>query len=175
MDIKIFNQGNVIFREGEYEAVMYSIHSGKVGIYSNYGTKDETLLTTLGVDDVFGEMGLLDARPRSATAVALENVGITPIGNENFLEFFKSNPKMLLELMQKMSGRLRELSNGYIEACKTISEYVKADEENNPKKKSLLDKIKRFLVVDEEYRDDYVKAMQYMEMSCMHDSFNIFL
>ena len=73
MRIKSFNKGEVIFREGEYSASMYQINSGTVGIFSAYQTEDEKELTKLGSEAFFGEMGIVECYPRSATAVALED------------------------------------------------------------------------------------------------------
>ena len=175
MELVVFKKGDVIFEEGKYESFMYSIHSGKVGIYSNYGKENEVLLTEVEKDGIFGEMGLIEARQRSATAVALEEVGLAKIDNDSFLDYFGKEPEKLIDIMKKMSHRLRELSDSYVDACNTITEYVKADEESRPKKKGLLDKIKKLIIVDEQYRDDYLLAMQRIEMSYMHDTFNMFL
>ena len=61
----------VIFRQGESSRCMYRIQSGRVGIFLDYGGAREKRLTELDAGRYFGEMGLLDDEPRSATAVAL--------------------------------------------------------------------------------------------------------
>ena len=71
-DIQTYKKGQVIFKEGDKAECMYDIRWGSVGIYANYGTKEEKLLTKLSTEEFFGEMGLIDDQPRSATAVALE-------------------------------------------------------------------------------------------------------
>ena len=70
---KIYQKGEFIFKQGEYASCMYDICQGKVGIIANYGEDGEKTLTELGEGASFGEMGMLEGYPRSATAVALED------------------------------------------------------------------------------------------------------
>ena len=72
-EIKYYRKGSVIFKEGAYELSMFSVVSGKVGIFADYKTRDEKVLAELGKGRIFGEMGLIEAKPRSATALALED------------------------------------------------------------------------------------------------------
>lgn len=111
MELKKFKKGEVIFKEGDYESLMYDIRWGKVGVYTNYGTAEERLLKELEAEEVFGEMGLIDASPRSATAVALEkDVQCAVIDKEDFAEYFRTRPAKIFRIMQLMSQRIRELT-----------------------------------------------------------------
>ena len=111
MELKKFKKGEVIFKEGTYENLMYDIRWGRIGIYTNYGTGEERLLKELDADEVFGEMGMIDASPRSATAVALENnVQCAVINKEDFAEYFNTRPAKIFRIMQLMSQRIRELT-----------------------------------------------------------------
>jgi len=69
-EYKSYKKGEIIFKQGDPADCMYDIRWGSVGIYLNYGTSDEKMLAQLRGDDIFGEMGLVDEAPRSATAVA---------------------------------------------------------------------------------------------------------
>lgn len=111
MELKKFKKNQVIFEQGAYETFMYDIRWGRVGIYENYGKKDERLLRELDPNDVFGEMGLVEARPRSATAVSLEkDTQCMLITNEDFSAYFKDKPAKIVAIMQRMSQRIRDLS-----------------------------------------------------------------
>lgn len=140
-----FRKGDVIFQEGAVEMFLYDIQYGSVGIYSKYGTPEEKLLTTLEGGQQLGEMGFIEARPRSATAVALDKTMLSKITAENFSDYFQEKPAKLLLIMQQMSGRIRELSNDYLSACQTISEYLDAEAQNQPKSESLLTRMKKFV------------------------------
>ena len=71
METKTFKKGEIIFKQGDLSDCMYDILWGQVGIYADYGTPEEKLLTTLETERFFGEMGMIEGRLRSATAVAL--------------------------------------------------------------------------------------------------------
>lgn len=125
---KFFEKGSVIFKEGAWELSMYDIISGKVGIYANYGEDNETLLTELTAGRYFGEMAVVDAMPRSATAVALEDTETVVVKSGEFDEYLTENPDKVVDVFQSLCMRLRELSNDYIDACTTITEYVQAED-----------------------------------------------
>ena len=66
-----FGKDQVIFRQGDTATVMYDILSGKVGIYVDYETEKQKQIAVLEAGEIFGEMGMIEYYPRSATAVAL--------------------------------------------------------------------------------------------------------
>lgn len=153
-NVKKFAKGEVIFKEGTYESFMYDLIEGKVGIYAKYGEAEEKLLTELTTENgsiTFGEMGLIDAMPRSATAVALEDVVACVVTGEEFGAYFKENPAAVLAIMQNMSKRIRSLSQDYMDACRAVAEM--ADAEKSGKKSDWLSgKIEKFI-------KDYENAM----------------
>ena len=114
--IRTFKKREIIFKRGDFELFMYAIESGEVGIYADYGTDKERLLITLYAGDTFGEMGLIESKPRSATAVALEKTKAAVIDIEGFGEYFKDKPAKIVQILQKMSARIRELTDAYMQA-----------------------------------------------------------
>ena len=115
-------KGNVIFRAGEQADCLYDIYDGTVGIYSDYQTPNEKLLAELRVDEVFGEMGILDNMPRSATAVCLTDCTVLVVKPENFMMFFEKKPAVILQLLQRMCIQVRDLTEKYLKVCKTFEE-----------------------------------------------------
>lgn len=125
MTTKQCKAGEVIFREGTLGNTMYEIKSGTVAIYAAYGTPDEKKLTELEGDAFFGEMGMIDHAPRSATAVALKNhTQLQEITEDQLGELFRDKPAKVLDIMQHLSHRLRKLTGKYMEACKTAAGAV---------------------------------------------------
>ncbi len=123
MEIKTFRKGEVIFRKGDPGDCMYDVYSGRVGVYSSYGTPEEKLLMEYFPDQYFGEMGLLEHAPRSATAVALEgDTRAAVITEEGFGEFFEKNPARVLMIMQQMSHNLRRRTNDFVNVCRSVKE-----------------------------------------------------
>lgn len=78
-----FQQGQVIFREGDKSQEAYFILSGQVEITLNTSHGVQSL-ARLGGGEIFGEMGMIMDRPRSATATALENTTVETIGEDDF-------------------------------------------------------------------------------------------
>ena len=128
---KKFSKGTVIFREGDKGDTMYRIREGAVGIYANYGESDETQLAELKDGRIFGEMAVIEAYPRSATAVALEDVKADEIPSGEVMQYFKSEPDKVIDIMKSLSGRLRELSDDYAEVSDTIREFRKDEGNKN--------------------------------------------
>ena len=141
---KLYECGTVICREGEPGDCMYEIETGKVGVYHDYGGPNEKLIAELFGGKVFGEMGLVDHAPRSATVVAAdENTVITTITEEDFFEYYRENPTKVLDIIQQMCHRLRETTKNYIEACHTVYDTVETKKSGEKKSKSLLERINK--------------------------------
>lgn len=145
--LKEFEKGQVIFSEGDFEMSMYDLLQGSVGIYANYGKPEEKLLTELKAEDgaTFGEMGLLESMPRSATAVALENVQVQVITGETFGEYFRENPAAVMVIMQNMSQRIRALTQDYLDACRAVAEAVDSEKTGQEKSSWFKDRLGKFL------------------------------
>src|SRR5260370_34006212 len=65
-----FRKGRVIFREGESSDALYVIEQGRVEISALIGAHERRVLATFGVCDYFGEIAVIDSKPRSANAIA---------------------------------------------------------------------------------------------------------
>jgi CRP-like cAMP-binding protein len=134
---------------------MYDIRLGRVGIYANYGTKEEKLLTELTKDQFFGEMGIIEGYPRSATAVAMGDMTeLSVIAKNDFEDYCKQNPEKTILIMKNMTVRIRDLTQGYLEVCHTIAEAMDAEQKGEKKSLGLLKRLKK-------YRDEYNAACQY--------------
>lgn len=132
-----FNAGDVLFRTGEQADCMYVLYDGSVGIYSDYQTENEKLLRKLQVEDVFGEMGVLDNMPRSATAVCLTNCTVQMVKPENFMAFFQNKPTKVLQILIQMCMQLRNLTETYLQVCRAL-EQIPPLEENDYQKDEVM-------------------------------------
>ena len=105
---KTFIKEEIIFQQGERSKYAYIIESGKVGIYkeNKYGKK--SLIGILKKSDLFGEMGLIDKYPRSATAIAMEKSRLTLVDESRFSFLCEHNPKFIVTLIKTLSSRLRD-------------------------------------------------------------------
>ena len=145
MNTKTLKKGEIIFKQGDASTCMYDILWGKVGVYANYGTPDEKLFTVLETEQFFGEMGMIEGSPRSATVVAMEDgTKVLEITAETFEEYFKTRPAKVLMIMQNMSNRIRELTHDYLEACQTVTESVELEKNGKEKSSGLVANLKKF-------------------------------
>jgi CRP/FNR family transcriptional regulator, cyclic AMP receptor protein len=97
-----FSKGDTIFREGEQGDEFFVVVRGKVEIRTG-----ERQLEILGPRGIFGEMALIDDSPRSATVVALTDVTVAPIKEQQFLFLVRHMPAFALKVMRVLAIRLR--------------------------------------------------------------------
>lgn len=99
-----FRPGEEIVREGGMGAGFFVITDGRVEV-----TSGGTRISILGKGDFFGEMAMVESHPRAATVRALEDVGCLALARWDFLAEVKSSPELAIEMLEMMSGRIREL------------------------------------------------------------------
>ena len=102
-----FDNGQVLFHEGDDGDDMYIIQSGRVAIKKKVKDSDTTL-AVLEKGDFFGEMAILERLPRSATAEVVEEGDLIVISGEMFGDMIKANPEIAVRMLRKQSIRLRE-------------------------------------------------------------------
>ena len=107
-----FKQGETIFDEGSMGNSMMIITAGEVRVSQTPNPDTEETLIVLKKGDFFGEMAVLENLPRSATAIAHEDVVLVEIDQVHFMKFIELNSssgiKILVKLARIMSARLRE-------------------------------------------------------------------
>lgn len=138
-----YKKKKVIFNEGDESDCMYGVTEGSVGIYSDYGTSKEKQLVTLQCGDYFGEMGMIERLPRSATAVALENCALKRMEISDMEELLKENPAKVYAIIQHTGSRIRSVTLDYVAACACLKEYVEAEENGTEKSKALINNMKK--------------------------------
>lgn len=151
---KLFKSGEVIFQENVFEACMYALLEGTVGIYAHYGQPNEKLLTELKAENgaYFGEMGLVEDMPRSATAVALADVKVNVITGRDFGDFFAEHPERIYAIMNQMGVRIRALTKDYLDVCRAAAELVETQGSGGETSgwfKTFLEKIRVYLDSEE--------------------------
>ncbi|HEX3315434.1 MAG TPA: cyclic nucleotide-binding domain-containing protein [Gemmataceae bacterium] len=105
-----FPAGTVIFRAGGASACAYRILKGTVELV---GPNDRApaRLVELGPGEVFGEMSLIEERPRSLTARAVTDVELSSMTSEDFENLLISDPAAIRIYLKKLFERLRMLSS----------------------------------------------------------------
>lgn len=105
----IFKPGDVIFQPGDESKCAYIVVAGEVEILSG-DRREPTRLARLAAGQIFGEMGLVDERPRTMTARAVEAVQVRTVTQDELLDLLSSRPAEALPLVRTLFERLRAMN-----------------------------------------------------------------
>jgi CRP-like cAMP-binding protein len=108
-----FEPGTVLFREGEEAREMYVIQAGSVAIMRHIGERDRTI-AVLPAGEFFGEMAIVNDRPRYATAVVREKARLLVIDSKTFESMLRGKIEVAVRMIKTLAGRL-ERANQQIE------------------------------------------------------------
>jgi CRP/FNR family transcriptional regulator, cyclic AMP receptor protein len=103
-DVRSFKPGEAIFRRGDPALEFFVVETGKVEIRLG-----EEVLATVSENGIFGEMALIDGRPRTATAIAATDVRVVPVDEQQFLFLVRHTPYFALNVMRVVVQRLRAM------------------------------------------------------------------
>jgi CRP/FNR family cyclic AMP-dependent transcriptional regulator len=104
-DFESVAEGDKIFKEGDPGEYMYFVVAGEVRVF--VGGKE---VDTIGMGGIFGEMALIDDKPRSATMVAKTACKLIPINQRRFTLLVKETPHFAIQVMRIMADRLRHMN-----------------------------------------------------------------
>lgn len=105
---RTYKAGEVIFSQGDSGVGLYVVKSGKIRIrQAPNPDRAEEDIAVIGPGDVTGEMALLDELPRSATAVAVDDVEALLLPVWEFRTVLREHPDIALSLLSVLSRRLR--------------------------------------------------------------------
>jgi CRP/FNR family transcriptional regulator, cyclic AMP receptor protein len=110
---KFYPAGTTLFREGDVGNEMFVIHSGKVELTRRLKDRDTTL-TILPPGEFFGEMAIVNRRPRSASAIVHEDAWLLVIDSRTFEAMIRGKAEIAVRMIKAMAGRL-EQANQQIE------------------------------------------------------------
>jgi len=112
-------KGDVVCREGEADPALFIIGEGSVAILKHDAEDRQKLLAKLGPGQTLGEMALLDGQPRSASAVAAEDLVLLVFTRSELDRLVESKPRLGVKLLWKLarflSQRLRQTSGALAE------------------------------------------------------------
>lgn len=100
-----YPEGSVLFREGDAGDVMFVVQRGRVEISRQIG-RDNQVLAVLPPGEFFGEMAILNQRPRSATAVVVEDARLLVIDGRTFEAMLRGKTEIAVRMIKTMAGRL---------------------------------------------------------------------
>lgn len=107
---KQYNDGEIIFRQGDKGNCMFVIQQGEVDVIAEADGR-EILLRTLGPTDFFGEMALFEEAIRTATIRSKGESRILTIDKKSFMGGVYEDPSLAFRIVETMSHRIRDLTD----------------------------------------------------------------
>ena len=108
LELEVRPAGSVLFRKGERGGAMYLIEGGRVRIHLKDRSGDDVTLAELAAGDFFGEMSILDGKPRSATATVSEEARLAVLSRQHFHDFVRRSPEVAVSMLAAITERLRQ-------------------------------------------------------------------
>lgn len=111
--------GERVFDKGDVSDCMYILLSGRVGITLHDDPESTDYVVQLTQGDCFGDMGLLDDLPRSATAHVLETAEALSLSRERLQGMLLAYPELGISMLAALTGRLREANEARVKFTHT--------------------------------------------------------
>ncbi len=102
---RVYPKNTMIFSEGQPGQELYIIQKGSVKI-TKIVNNNEVLLAVLKPGDIFGEMSILENKPRSASAIAYEDATLLAVNQANFERMVTTQPQIITRLTQLLAERI---------------------------------------------------------------------
>lgn len=104
---RTFQQGETVFHEGDPGQALYVVARGRIRIFLQNAEGQETSVILYGPTALFGELAVIDERPRSASASAMEDTILYTLDRGQFREHLKQLPQLAFNFMQMLADRVR--------------------------------------------------------------------
>ena len=101
-------RSSTVMTAGDPTDSLYIVLSGRLKVMMSDADGKEVILSILGPGEFFGEMGLIDDSPRSASVVAIESCELLCIAKRDFKKCLAENFEMAMAVMRGLVRRLRE-------------------------------------------------------------------
>ena len=103
--------GATLFNIGDQGECLYIVKTGEVELFIKDTAGQKIILKIAETDDLFGEISMLDNKPRSASAVALSDSEVFVLDRDDLLLLFQKKPDSGLNMLSAMCGMLRDADN----------------------------------------------------------------
>lgn len=109
-----FAPGTILFEKDQPGDAMYLIRAGRVRIFLKDTQGNEITFRHYGPGEIVGEFALIDNKPRSASAEAVDSVEAMVLNRDNFLQLLRDRPLLGVEMMRSLAERVR-YTTSYLE------------------------------------------------------------
>jgi phosphoserine phosphatase RsbU/P len=120
----VYPPGTVLIREGELEHVFYIVAEGQVAITHRMSDEEQRLIAVRKSGEFFGEMALIDNKPRTASATTLTETRVLEISEHVFNDFLSRSPNLALAMIRHISSNLRAADQASIAELSRINQEL---------------------------------------------------
>lgn len=108
---KTIDPGSILFHEKEMGKTFYVVLTGSIKLFTKSSTNEEKVLSLVNGGESFGELSLLDGRPRSASAQTLEKTTVLELSSDHFMDLLQSHFDITRGILTELCRRLRETND----------------------------------------------------------------
>jgi CRP/FNR family transcriptional regulator, cyclic AMP receptor protein len=108
---RTYRKGQLLFMEGDPGESLIVLRRGSVAVFRTAPSGERAVLAVVRPPNVLGEVSLLDASTRSASAEALEDCSALALSRAAFMELVHSNPRILDAVMRSLGALIRRLTD----------------------------------------------------------------
>ena len=137
-----YKKGDIIYRQRDEANEIFFIKYGTIHLYLDYKTENAKLIGIASEGKVFGELGVIESKPRTMTAVAADDTIVTIVDKQSFPSYIKQNQNKMILVMESLSSRIRAQSQKLVKACKVVASYSEEKEKNVNVNKVLIEQMK---------------------------------
>jgi CRP/FNR family cyclic AMP-dependent transcriptional regulator len=105
--VREYNKDEIIFRQEDTSRELYVVVKGKVRVFRISPAGSETSIQIFSTHDIIGEFAMVDARPRSATAKAIDGCTLLAMAGDRFLDHMRQMPDLALAMTTLLASKVR--------------------------------------------------------------------
>jgi len=106
-----YPKNTILVTEGDESGHLYIIVTGRVSVYTSDSDGRQVILNYMGEGEYFGELSLLDGKPRSASVVTISSCELIAISRSSFQELLNSDPGFSQVMIEELTRRVRTLTD----------------------------------------------------------------
>ncbi|MFL0800184.1 MAG: cyclic nucleotide-binding domain-containing protein [Agarilytica sp.] len=109
--LRRYPKNTILFIEGDESTHLYVIKEGKVSVSVAGEDGREVVLNHMSEGEYFGELALLDGKPRSATVRTITQCEVIAVSRNSFQDLLRTNPDFVIQVTAELTSRVRKLTD----------------------------------------------------------------
>ena len=137
ISLQEFQKNELIIKENDIDEYLYLIKSGMVKVVKSVENK-EIEVAFLKEGSFFGEMALIDDRPRTATVIAMEETVLEVFHRDSFIDIMHQNQKIAIKFLSGIFSRLRDANSKIDGSFKEWLIFINSSDKHSPNNEEII-------------------------------------